>query len=56
MFVLSVTSMGPICLEIMFRRGYPHKSSYRVIKVLRKQDIRKQSIFAFSDYVLLLVC
>ena len=47
--------MNPICLEMIFRSGYPNKSSYRVIRFLRKQDIRKK-YFAFSDFVLLLVC
>ena len=53
---LSITSVDLICLEMMFKSGCPNRSSYGMIKNLRKQDMRKKIIFAFSDFVLLLVC
>ena len=57
MTVSSINSMDPICSKMMFRRDYSNKSSYGVIKILKKkQDIRKKIIFAFCDFVLLLVC
>ena len=56
MTVLLITSMGSNYSEMMFRSAYPNKSSYGVVKTLRKRDIRKEIIFAFSDFVLLLVC
>ena len=45
---LSITSMDPICLGMMFRSGYPRESSYGVIKIPRKQDIRKKIFFLHS--------
>ena len=45
MTVLSINSMDPNCSEMIFRSGYPKTGSYRVIKILRKQDIRKKKEF-----------
>ena len=47
---LSITSMDLICLEMMFKSGCPNGSSYGMIKFLRKQDMRKNIIFSFSDF------
>ena len=55
MSVLSITFMDQICLEMIFRSCYPNKSNYGVIRILRKQGVRKKILFAFSDFVLLLV-
>ena len=43
MTVLSITSMDPVCSEMMFRCIYPNQSSKGVIKILQKQDTRKNN-------------
>ena len=52
MTISLISSMDPVYLKMMFRNAYPNKSSYWVIKLPRKQKIRKNIIFAFSDFVL----